>query len=226
MASTAAPAGRRPVPANQIQRPSIDRGIGSSASVKRLRPRLASSAEQATKWTPFLVHHDARGVDCDLCPLQPDFFEISVRTGDPGNAAGRDLLIGNGVGTTARSNGTDKDPALTDDESLTREIEKDQTEHHREDDARSNRQQRHLPRVDECQSCEEHPPEDEPRHGLRTGPVGDHLDDLTELFTMATGFPHLSTQQNPTSGSEVMFNPVLPCCLLGKPAILYTHFGL
>lgn len=61
----------RPVPANQIHRPSIDRGIGSSASVKRLRPRLASSAEQATKWTPFFVHHDARRVDCASCPYSP-----------------------------------------------------------------------------------------------------------------------------------------------------------
>lgn len=61
----------RPVPANQIQRSSIDRGIGSSASVKRLRPRRASSAEQATKWTPFFVHHDALSVDCEIFLCSP-----------------------------------------------------------------------------------------------------------------------------------------------------------
>jgi len=60
-----------PVPANQVHRPWIDRGSGSNASVRRLRPRLASSAERATKWPPFFVHHDARRVDCDNRLLSP-----------------------------------------------------------------------------------------------------------------------------------------------------------
>ncbi len=127
-------------------------------------------------------------------PLQPCLFEVPVRAGDPGDASKCDLRIRDHVGVQSRRNGTDEDSALTDDETLPRKTEQNQTEQHCEHGTRSGRQQRRLPRLDECQTGEERPAEDERRHGLQPRTISEDFDDLAELLTMTTSFSHHRTQ--------------------------------